>query len=148
MKNLKSAESTEKSNLRFLRFFRVMVIFVLKIIHFRWIFMIIQKIKIRKLFFHPLKHIAHLSWNWDQNRGRVGGGGLRILSWDRAVSFWPLIHKYVNFYEKAIFMGELFVGRIFRRRIVRWMNCPWTNRPRANSPWANCLVTGSKILNI
>ena len=45
--------------------FRVMVIFLsfLKHYHpnFRWIFTITRKIKIRKLIFHSIQHIAHLS---------------------------------------------------------------------------------------
>ena len=38
--------------------------------------------------------------------------------------FWPLTDIFVNFYEKAILMGELSVGQI-----VRWANCPWANCP-------------------
>ena len=38
-----------------------MVIFVLKMVYFRWIFTITRKIKIWKMNFHSFQHIAHLS---------------------------------------------------------------------------------------
>ena len=49
--------------------------------------------------------------------------------------FWPFIHKFVNFYEKAIFMGELSVGQI-----VRWVNWPWANFPKSNCPLGELYV--------
>ena len=38
--------------------------------NFRWIFTITRKIKIRKLIFHSIQHIAHLSLKWE--------GGVRV----------------------------------------------------------------------
>ena len=38
-----------------------------------YIFTIIRNIKIGKLIFHSIQHIAHISWKWDQNWGEVGG---------------------------------------------------------------------------
>ena len=62
------------------------------------------------------------------------------------ISIMKIDKDIFDFYEKAIFMGELSVGRIVRGRIVRWANCPWANYPRANCPWANRPVTIQDVL--
>jgi len=80
MEDAESAGSKEKSIFRFL-LNELWSFLYWNVPHFRWIFTITRKIKIGKLIFHSLQHIAHLSWKWNQNWGWGGG---HILSWDRA----------------------------------------------------------------
>ena len=72
MRDAECAESKEKSNSRFIRFLFLIYglfwsFFVIKTVGFRLIFTITRKIKIGKLIFHSLQHIAHLSLKPEQN---------------------------------------------------------------------------------
>ena len=67
MKDAKCADTNKKSIFRFLVFLD-MIIFVLKIINFRWIFTITQKMKIGKiwnLIFLPIRPIPDLSCKFE-----------------------------------------------------------------------------------
>ena len=78
MKDAHSAESNDSDFYRvdsiyfFLIFnFRVKVIFVLKTVNFRCIFTKTRKIKIEKLIFPSIQHIAHLPLKPKQNWGET-----------------------------------------------------------------------------
>ena len=61
--------------------------------------MISRKIKIRKLIFHSIQHIAHLSWKWDQNWGGGGGSACPFLGLGHIVQsyYCYLKRKYMQF---------------------------------------------------
>ena len=60
--------------------------------------------------------------------------------------FWPLIHKFVNFYDKQYSWGNCPLVNC-PWVDCPWVNCPWVNCPWVNFPWANCPITFPSIFS-
>ena len=104
----------------FVFIFRVMVIFVQKTVNFRSIFTITEKLK--KLIFHSIQHIAHLSWKLEQNWG--GGVSIFLLwTWPKIGFIWQDV--FIIFF--SVIMIKLFcwekifiiIHRVFRYTFLR-----------------------------
>ena len=73
--------------------FRLMI-FVQKMVNFRWIFTITRKIKIRKMIFLSIQHIPHLSWNFHHFWRRGEGSAYPSLGHGRLL--WLLEETWLS----------------------------------------------------